>query len=304
MDLNATIRASLAAVRVAPGDATASVAGQSIGPTGPHGLLPALAGALYNAWHAGLALDDPRRVPAALDAAFVDRLSAGVPHRTTATTVVPVSTTDQPVRSIVRLDGVAVRMPAAAFLDATTVALPAVRHGLYPGYLVVDGARGRPGGSGALLRLYVHVTDADLAPAVFHATIAALEARSLPYRVKICAEFPRRDAVVAYLPETAWRSLTGIAADLAGLPGLGAETSLFAKRLAPGIAVAWEPADHRPGMSGLSFGMHRALAVAHGLIVHAGAPARVIRDAAVATALVDAAIDPADPYQNLRPFAI
>src|SRR4051812_43082698 len=45
-------------------------------------------------------------------------------------------------------------------------------------------------------------------------------------------------------------------------------------------AIAWEPADTRPGMSGLSFGQHRAIAMAIGLSGEAN-------------------IDPAAPARNL-----
>jgi hypothetical protein len=268
-----------------------------------------LARALYHAWHTGLPPDAPRRLPGPPDPAFTQRLTAGVAHRATPTQAKrePSAAVALPGTEIMRVGRVLVRVPTGAVLDATTVAVPAVRPALFPGYVVVDGSRGRP--TGPLLRLYVHVADACRAPAVVRELLAAMEGRGLAYRMKVCANpegFPRRDALVAYLPADVWQRAGDLVADAVGALGaagdLRPETSLFAERLAPGIAVAWEPIDDRLGMAGLSFGIHRALAVAHGLVVQAqaaitGAPTS--RESAVVAALIRASIDPAAPFRNL-----
>ncbi|MEN3306011.1 MAG: hypothetical protein V7603_2213 [Micromonosporaceae bacterium] len=287
-------------------DGAVTVAGRTIAAAGDPAVL---ARALYHAWHTGLPPDGPRRLPGPPDPAFTQRLTAGVAHRVTPTPAQPEPSVavPRPGTAIVRVGGVLVRVPAGAVLDAATVAVPAVRPALYPGYVVVDGSRGHP--AGPVLRLYLHVADACRAPAVVRELVAAMEERSLAYRMKICADpesFPRRDALVAYLPPDAWRRVGDLAAGAAGALGaagcLRPETSLFAERLAPGISVAWEPVDNRPGMAGLSFGIHRALAVAHGVLAHAraattGAPAS--REDAVVAALRTASIDPAAPFRNL-----
>jgi hypothetical protein len=76
---------------------------------------------------------------------------------------------------------------------------------------------------------------------------------------------------------------------------------VFAEPVGPGVAIAFEPSDARPAMRGFSFGEHRAAALAEGLARHAtklaaGEPSDV--RAAVAQALVEAAIDPANPARN------
>jgi hypothetical protein len=67
------------------------------------------------------------------------------------------------------------------------------------------------------------------------------------------------------------------------------------------VAIAWEPSDARPAMRGFSFGEHRAAVTAEGLVRHtmklaAGQPSEA--SAAVAQALVEADIDPANPARN------
>jgi hypothetical protein len=279
--------------------AEVTIAGRKVvGAAGRDGL----ARALYHAWHTGLAPDTPARPPRPPDPGGTRRLTAGVTHRTTrvpATAAPPIAGT-----ATVRIDGVRVRVSAAAVLDAGTVAMPAVRPALYPGFVVVDGSLGRP--AGPPLRLYLHVADAAKASDVVGVLTSALERRRLAYRMKVRddpADFPRRDALVAYLPSTAWAEAPDLAGEVRGALGPSAlrpDTSVFAERLAPGIAAAWEPVDARLGMAGLSFGIHRALAVAQGLTTHTRAgdpPSR--RDAAVVAALAAASIDPAAPFRNL-----
>jgi len=85
---------------------------------------------------------------------------------------------------------------------------------------------------------------------------------------------------------------------LSGLPGIGAGTSCFAEQLAPGIAVAWDPRDPRVGWNRMSFGQHRAAAVAEGVMRH-HTQGDVDLAEAVAVALAAASADAARPALNL-----
>jgi hypothetical protein len=70
-----------------------------------------------------------------------------------------------------------------------------------------------------------------------------------------------------------------------------------AHRIAPGVALAWDPRDTRPGWQRMSFGQHRTAAIADGVLRHI-AGAGPLRDT-VAAALLDASADPASPARNL-----
>jgi hypothetical protein len=114
---------------------------------------------------------------------------------------------------------------------------------------------------------------------------------------------PRRDGFVLYLPARAVGISRQIAAVAGRVPGVGSQVSAFAEPVGPGVAIAWEPADGRPGMSGLSFGEHRATALADGLVRHAALLADGERSPATASvrrAFVEAGIDPGRPARNLH----
>jgi hypothetical protein len=124
--------------------------------------------------------------------------------------------------------------------------------------------------------------------------------------------YPRRDALVVYLEDEDAPLATGLAEEVTGLPGVGTDTSVFAHEVAPGVALAWEPADNRPGRPGKSFGQHRAAAVAEGLLRYAHAtdatdgllrpaadPAGADAAREVHRSLRAAAVDPAAPARNL-----
>ncbi|MDX3228062.1 T3SS effector HopA1 family protein [Streptomyces sp. ME19-01-6] len=183
------------------------------------------------------------------------------------------------------------------------VELPAVRPTLSPGFLLVDGVDGRPADRAdrELLRIYVHLRYPDAAPRVWGALLAELGARSVPYRAKVlsrpCA-YPRRDAIVVYLDADRADVVFPLAAAVRRLPGIGADTSVFARRLLPGIALAWEPRDPRPGWRGQSFGQHRAAAVAEGVVRHMADRERTDLAREIAASLHSAAADPAEPARN------
>ncbi|MFH9547417.1 T3SS effector HopA1 family protein [Streptomyces sp. NPDC017435] len=197
--------------------------------------------------------------------------------------------------------------PATADGDTyVDVYIPAARPALSPGFFLADGSLGRPV-TGALLRLYTHVTEADHAPGVWHTVLTALEEARVPYRAKISSSpllYPRRDALVVYLSTDALHAVDTVREAVRDIPGLGAQTSPFADEIAPGFAAAWEPEDNRPGHRAMSFGEHRSAAVAAGLTAHRLTPTHPSAAAAVAAALTEAGVDPAHPARSLgRPHA-
>ncbi|MBO4204806.1 hypothetical protein GSF22_02120 [Micromonospora echinofusca] len=230
------------------------------------------------------------------------RLAAALPHRRTPVRAPVVE--DGNDDCVVELSGVRVRVPAgrvgARDDDGTaTVSLDAARPTLSPGFYLCDGSAGSITGAGPILRLYLHLATADHAPGALAAGLGVLESRQVPYRAKILSlpgSYPRRDAMVVYLEQPAWPVLDDLVEALSGVPGLVDETSPFARRVAPGIAVAWDPADGRPGMRALSFGEHRARMTAEAVVDHAvrGIPLAE----AVAAAFLRGGADPAAPFRN------
>lgn len=207
---------------------------------------------------------------------------------------------------IVELDGLRVRVPSTACTEAAAegavdVVMQAVRPALSPGFFLADGSAGRPEGK-ELFRLYVHITDAAYAPDVWNTVLTALEATGAPYRAKISSSpllYPRRDALVVYLDRDVLHVADVVVHAATASAQLGTDTSPFTHELAPGVSCAWEPTDARPGRSAMSFGEHRAAAVAEGLLTHVLSPARTSRVEAVAAALTQAGIDPQQPARDL-----
>ncbi|GLY50321.1 T3SS effector HopA1 family protein [Lentzea sp. NBRC 102530] len=255
---------------------------------GATGTVDELAVDLYTRLHTGHARDrfSPKR-----DRRLEALLTAAVPHRTT--TVTGVLKGRSAGRVLVELDDVLVWFPEDA-VDGDQIRVPAARPALSPGFLYVTSSRPAEFAA-ALQRVYVHVTNADDAPSVWGAVLTALERAECTYHAKVLSrrdEYPRRDALVVYLPGPGAEL---VAAAVRALPGIGTETSVFAEELAPGVAVADEPNDTRLGMSGLSFGQHRSRVLAQALL-HPGDEAREL---VLAREFTLAGIDPANPARNL-----
>ncbi|MHA3700661.1 T3SS effector HopA1 family protein [Jatrophihabitans sp. YIM 134969] len=283
----------------------------------PKQLRGALATALYEEWHAGISPEASarRRRSPRRDHDLEALLAATVPHDTAEVevTVGPRGAGPDGECVVVELHRVRVRVPLAGELgerlrhatpgDAVTLPFGSVRPSLSPGFLLVNGSTGGPG-QGEILRLYLHVPTAALAPGVWGATLAALEDARVPYRAKVLSRresYPRRDAVVVYLGERAWPVLPDVIAAATDLDALAADTSALAHRVAPGVAMAWDPRDGRPGWDRMSFGQHRGAVVAEAVVgvIEKGGPGdpAAVR-AAVAASLVAASVDPAAPYRN------
>ncbi|KUN31577.1 hypothetical protein AQJ11_05120 [Streptomyces corchorusii] len=305
------LRAALHAVRVDAAAAEAELADRRVAAEDTRQLTGLLADALYASLHAGLPessapsrrLRDPR---------LEEALARQVPHATFPSDAELIG--DRPPESgtggrvVVRTGGVAVAVPGA-WVDGPVrngrpvrLAWPAAHPAVSPGFFFVTGSQGPPPREQPLLRVYLHVRDEDAAPALFGRVLRALEASGRPYRAKAASvphQYPRYDAVVVYLAAEDRALADLVAREVEGHPALGEETSLFARRHAPGLASAAEPGDPRPGMRGMSFGQHRSHVMAQALVEHAATGRGEPLDLLLARRLAEASIDPSDPSRNL-----
>ncbi|MFI1254189.1 T3SS effector HopA1 family protein [Streptomyces netropsis] len=291
-------------VQVAPDRSSATLGERNIEADTPRELRRLLSDALYNELHAGLSMEG-KTLPFRLrDAEFEEELAKGVPHRqTTVRGLVREVAEDT---HVVELGGVRVRVPAERIHaddavspgSVVSVVNTPLRPGLSPGFFLVEGTR--PHRSVDLLRVYIHITEWTAARKVWQAALDHLESHKLTYRAKVISSkllYPRRDALVVYLDQRDSHAAEGLAEAVGDLPGIGTETSVFTRRLRPGVAVAWEPRDPAPGMGSLSFGQHRASVLAKALVETADAPGSIAE--ALHDALVEANVDPTDPSRNL-----
>ncbi|MGR8009463.1 T3SS effector HopA1 family protein [Streptomyces hypolithicus] len=312
--LSAALRSAVGGISVSQDRTSATVAGQEFTADDPRALESLLAGALYETWHAGRR-EGAENLPRQLrDAEFEQALGEAVPHEHTSVGVLvcaaPARSTAGVVEAVVQRDGVRIRVARESVEgagggtadwvpgDRITLRVPAARPALSPGFFLVDGSI--PGsGSGGTVRLYVHLTDSQSAVAVWGRILSHLEERQVPYRAKVLSSrllYPRRDALVVYLEQDAWAAAFGLAEAVVGSPGVGEETSVFTHRLGPGVALAWEPEDRRQSMRGLSFGQHRASAVAKAVLDSRKTGNSV--ECELLSQFAEANIDPADPARN------
>ncbi|MFI6769400.1 T3SS effector HopA1 family protein [Streptomyces sp. NPDC050355] len=294
--------AALDEVQVAADGRSAIVQGVELAGESQRDLLGKLSRALYDALHSGLTKESsalrPRR-----DRAFETELAAVVPHPTTEISAMVHEVHEEQI--LVERDGVRVWVPRATGNgnapspgSRVTLQVNPVRAALSPGFLLVDSAK-PPHFEQPQLRVYIHLTDPDHAPAVWGAALSALAATEVSYRAKVISmpgHLPRRDGMVVYLGRGAWHAARIVAEAVAGMPGTGSQTSVLTEEMAPGVATAWEPVDERAGMRGLSFGEHRSRVTAIALIEAAttGEPReqRLLRD------FQEARIDPRWPARN------
>ncbi|WP_212765658.1 T3SS effector HopA1 family protein [Streptomyces sp. PKU-MA01144] len=307
--LSARLCESLEDVRIQPGRRwSATVRDRTITQESAAALRAPLIRTLYDVLHAGRR-EGTSRSRSLRDARLEAQFAEATPHRTTIAQARIVEAANGPREAIVEVSGVRVSAPAgtigapegASGAGATvTVALPAARPAVSPGFFLADGSLGRPGHS-PLLRVYVNIADPDDAPAAWHQALSRLEEKRIRYRAKILStprSYPRTDSMVIYLGADAWHLAAGLPRMLGRLPGTGSATSVFARQLAPGIAMAWEPADDRLGHTHLSYGQHRSAALTDALIRHADTQGTPTLDALVHEALIEAGVDPLAPERN------
>ena len=307
--LHPRLRAALATITVDLPRLTARVGGTTDDAENPDALRHALANAVYERLHAGLAHEATPRPRSLRDAPYEELLADAVPHAETELSLpaARVAPAPDPGERVVTLDGVRTLVPAAHLRydgeDRALLRYPCARPALSAGFFLVDGSAGRPSGD-RIVRFYLHVTDAAAGPHVWGTLLRALEERPIRYQAKVSSSprlYPRHDAIVVYLEELEEGGVPAIdlPAVVTGLPGMGRTTSVFTRELAPGLATASEPADPRTGMSRMSFGQHRAHALAEGLLEHARESLPGSAETTVSRALARAQADPAAPWRNL-----
>ncbi|MFD3699851.1 T3SS effector HopA1 family protein [Streptomyces sp. NPDC058646] len=301
---------ALDGIRIAGDRLSATVAGRELSADSPGELKTLLGTALYETLHSGQD-ETASKLPRILrDPDFERRLGEAVPHRTvTARAVVlpqPPGTPSDAGDVLVLRDGIRTWTPRRTMNVAdpapgtlVELGVPAARPALSPGFFVVTSPVDR-GAPAELLRVYLNLTDPQAAPQAWQAVLTRLNELEIAYQAKVLSclpLYPRRDALVVYLQPDAWHAVPVLAELAPSLPGLGTETSHFVHRVAPGVGVAFEPADHRPAMRGLSFGQHRAGAVAEALLDRArhGTPLAE----ALTARFTQAGIDPNRPARNL-----
>lgn len=290
----------------------ARVAEETIRATSERELRETITAVVYGRFHAGLSptRDDVAR--ARRDLQLEQQLRAVVPHESTVcgpiatrpATRALLARTDGPLYLRACIDGVWVLIPKDRVLaeaDGTTsVRLPSVRPRLSPGFLVVDGSIGRPA-PGDVGRIYVHLADGMRAARVLGQILARLEHEAMVYRAKVASSFtgyPRRDALVLYVPRT-FLALGVIVATLLDDDGaLGQDTSCFVHVEGRGVGSACDPADERPGWSRMSFGQHWARCVAEGIVD--AACLRSDPHAQVIASFLAGGVDPAAPYRSIH----
>lgn len=295
-------------LRLDPDDRSVTVGDETVTGDNRTRLRQDLGPVLYRHWHSGSAARpgewDPRR-----DYDFEDLLREATPHRTSRTpAVVRSALIDSPLGRHVLFDVGRVRLrvpgdesptPLPEIGTRTTLELPAIRPTLSPGFFLVNGSAGGHETGGHMLRLYLHVDEPSMAPAVWHAVLSRLEGAGATYRAKVLAkadQYPRRDAIVVYLTEESWHAVGGVVAAVRNLPGLNPAHSVMTSPIADGVAYGWEPRDTRPGWDRMSLGQHRTMAVADGVARHLFDGRDLA--GAVAEALADANADPLAPHRN------
>lgn len=187
-----------------------------------------------------------------------------------------------------------------------TLLMPPVQRYAYPGWCVVVGEREwRTAALGPVTRLYYAVSTPDHAVTALAAVSAALVAEGVPFQVKVvnnAPAFDRRDPFVVYLPTSVWERLRETFEHLYGAlaPLLRDTGPVLARELRTGWWTADEP---DTGGAPMSFGQHRCLLIAEGLVeAHVtGHNTPAGRAEGIRRRLRAAGVDPAAPYRQHRP---
>jgi hypothetical protein len=147
-------------------------------------------------------------------------------------------------------------------------------------------------------RLYFNIIATGAASLVAEIT-SRLRRYAIPFRFKCptrAEHYRRADAAVLYVPRQYYALTTFLAASLPAAVNqkLVAETPLFTKRIAPGVALAESPPE------GKSFGLSRCELLARGLIAaqQGGRPTYDTCLHEVLNSFRTAGLDPDQPYLN------
>ncbi|MFQ6397847.1 T3SS effector HopA1 family protein [Nocardia sp. KC 131] len=306
-----SLRAAIDNIEIGPDADWAVIAGYRIEDTDRRVLRVRLSDAIYGTLHAGREIDPDQRLPRRIrDTEFERMLTENTPQRHFQVSVrvreLAQERPDGTTRILVGRDGVRMWVPVERIDtesytagDEVLMQASALRPAVSPGFFFVHGTTPFRRGPD-LLRVYIHISDSNAAPRIWRRVLEFLEAREVSYRAKVLSSpllYSRRDALVVYLAPQFDDVVTELAELVTGTNGTGGETSLFAERIAPGVSIAWEPRDPRPEMTGLSFGQHRASAIA-GALLDAACGIGDLYELLTAE-FIAAGIDPAHPARNL-----
>ncbi|MFC5744689.1 T3SS effector HopA1 family protein [Actinomadura rugatobispora] len=170
-----------------------------------------------------------------------------------------------------------------------------------PGWYCVVGEVGRPK-SADLVRIYFCLGNPDVAPALLKSVLDELNRHRIAFEAKTVnnpASLLRRDSFVVYLERPHWERHREFFTDLRRTheADLREDYPRFALRLARGMSFAQDP-DLPEGT--MSFGEHRSLLVAEGLLdaFDAGVRTPAGRFGAISARYRAAGLDVRTPYLN------
>ncbi|WIM96425.1 T3SS effector HopA1 family protein [Actinoplanes oblitus] len=193
--------------------------------------------------------------------------------------------------------------------DEIAVLFPAERRYTNPGWYVAIGRAGlRREPAEPVVRFYFALDTADEAPGFLASIENVLNGANVPFHMKVVndpAKMVRNDAVVLYMAaadgEIHYAALASVYARYRH--AMRAAWPCFARRLEPGWGMAAEPTEAT--RQGLSYGQHRCVLVAEGLLRAwtAGTTTAEGRERAIIDRLAAAGVDPDAPYRD-RPLVV
>ncbi|HEX2904302.1 MAG TPA: T3SS effector HopA1 family protein [Jatrophihabitans sp.] len=295
-------------VTVQPGGLSAVTAGETYEDDNASSVTRLLGSVLYQTMHNGRDKPLDFAMRSFREVGFERRLLERTPELTreiSAPLLEPVGGT-----SAVALDGLRVRLPEGASIDATAARfpVPCVRPGLSPGFLYMTAPQ-TLGLGGTTLRVYAHLDEPDRAPELWATAIETLQQLGIHWHAKILSNralYPRNDALVIYLQRDGWPHARRLAESLQATGVLAPGVSPFTRAITSSVGCAFEPTDQRGPHRGASFGQHRANVLAQALVSHATLPDPDTTPVAesIYAAFLDADIDPVEPARNLSSPAI
>lgn len=226
---------------------------------------------IYAHFHAGKVIEDSSNSDLASDPILESRIIDQSPIKWRHNEYEILKTMGSPEGIIVSHDRLNVFVPKHRIIEqsetSAKVQLAAIEPRLSTGFLFFSSRYGK-GDLSTPLRIYRHARNPDDLLPVWSELVSRTDSWKLPIRAKILSrahEYPRRDALVVYLPREAWPRLDEIVSLLAGSDD-SPEASTFTKNLGYGVAASWEPIDGTIGRRHISFGEHRSEAIAEGLV--------------------------------------
>jgi len=260
---------------------------------------------IYATFHAGVAVTPTNNSDFVNDAALEERILDASPIKWRDSSVTLLESVAQPDGAIVAHQGLKVFVPRSRIIgdidttsDTAMIRLSAVEPRLSTGFFFFTNKHG-VGNMAAPLRIYRYAPDPDEILPIWTEFINWCDNNDLPIRAKLLSrthEYPRRDALVIYMPEEAWPHIYELA-KLLEVSSAAPDISTFAKPLAAGVSAAWEPRDAAIGKRQISFGEHRSEIVAEGIV--SDLTASTTTHELLADRLKQGNIDPLCVYRNL-----